>query len=150
VANYRNDGQEMLQAGDYEAAIVSFGKVLKAVPKDTKARLAIVKAHDAYGRQLWDRQEIESARMQFQACLAYREGCRSCRKAVAACEKNYKLRLYKRGIAFLEAGDPAAALGEWEILQTIDPDYPKVQDYIRKAKKIAEQPAGMENQQRTP
>ena len=146
VANYRNDGQEMLQAGDYEAAIVSFGKVLKAVPKDTKARLAIVRAHDAYGRQLWDRQEIEPARKQFQACLAFREGCRSCGKAVAACENSYKTRLYNRGIVFFKAGDAAAALGEWEILQAMDPGYRNVQGYIRKAKTMDAPPAGMDNQ----
>jgi tetratricopeptide (TPR) repeat protein len=150
VANYRDEGQEMLRTDDYDAAIVAFGKVLKAHPEDTKARIAIGKAYDAYGRQLWDRQEIEPARRQFQSCLAYRDVCPACRKIVAVCEKSYKIRLYKRGIVFFEADDAAAALKEWEILQTIDPDYRKVKDYIRKADKLVEQPTGMENQQRTP
>jgi tetratricopeptide (TPR) repeat protein len=140
VASYRDDGQTMLRAGNYPAAIVSFRKVLQALPEDTKTRVAIGKAYNAYGGQLWDRQEFEPARKQFQACLAYRDGCPACRTVVAACESSYKERLYNRGIALLENGDPAAALGEWEILQTIDPDYRKVQGYIRKARTSADQP----------
>ena len=140
----------MLRTGDYAAAIVAFRIVLQALPEDSKARIDISKAYDAYGCQLWDRQEIEPARKQFQACLAYRDVCKACRKVVAACEKSYKIRLYNRGIVFFEADDPASALGEWKILQTLDPDYRNVQAYIRKAQKNAEQTSRTEHPPSTP
>jgi tetratricopeptide (TPR) repeat protein len=139
VDNYRDAGKEMLQAGDFGAAIVEYRKVLNVIPDDQEARQDLSMAHNAYARQLWDRQEIDQAREQFEACLSFRYDCQSCRQTVSDCETSYKERLYNRGIAFFQDQKPEAALGEWEILQALDPDYRNVEDYIQKARKISEQ-----------
>ncbi|MEE4111888.1 MAG: LysM peptidoglycan-binding domain-containing protein [Desulfobacteraceae bacterium] len=150
VDNYRDAGKEMLQAGDYGAAIVEYQKVLNVIPDDPEARQDIAAAHNAYGRQLWDRQEIDQARQQFEACIAFRDGCQACRDVVADCEKTYKERLYNRGIAFFQDEKPEAALSEWQIVQALDPGYRNVADYIQKAKKISEQLGKLKQGQSSP
>jgi len=150
VDNYRDAGKEMLQAGDYGAAIVEYRKVLNVIPDDPEARQDIAAAHNAYARQLWDRQEIDPARQQFEACIAFRDDCQPCRDVVADCEKTYKERLYNRGIAFFQDEKPEAALSEWQIVQALDPDYRNVADYIQKAKKISEQLGKLKQGQRLP
>jgi len=139
LANYRESGQEMVRAGLYPAAIIEFGKVLNVLPGDPAVRRDLIRAHDAYGRQLWDRGEIDPAREQFQAGLALKKGCPGCRKAIAACESSYKERLYERGIALLQEGNPQAALAEWEIVKSMDPGYRNVKASIRKAAKALKQ-----------
>ena len=150
VANYRDAGKDMLRSGEYPGAIVEFQKVLNVNPDDQAARQDISAAHYAYARQLWDREEIDQAREQFEACLAFRENCKACRKTVADCEKSYKERLYNRGIAFFQDERPEEALGEWEILQAMDPGYRNVEDYIQKAKKISEQLGKLKQRQSAP
>jgi len=139
LANYRESGREMVRAGLYPDAIVEFGKVLNVLPGDVAVRRDLILAHDAYGRQLWDRGEIDPAREQFQAGLAFQKDCPKCRKAVAECENSYKERLYNRGMAFLQEGNPQAALAEWEILKSMDPGYRNVKTSIRKAAKALKQ-----------
>ena len=150
VANYRDAGKDMLREGDYDAAIVEFRKVLNVIPDDQEIRQDISAAHNAYARQLWDRDEIDQAREQFEICLTFRDDCSSCRKIVADCETTYKERLYNRGIAFFQDEKPEAALNEWEILQAMDPGYRNVADYIQKAKKISEQLGKLKQGQSTP
>lgn len=150
VANYRDSGKDMLHERDYAAAIVEFQKVLNVIPDDQEARQELSVAHNAYARQLWDRQEIDQSREQFEACLAFRDDCQACRKTVADCENAYKERLYNRGIAFFQDEKPEAALAEWEILQAIDPGYRNVADYIQKAKKISEQLGKLKQGQSSP
>jgi tetratricopeptide (TPR) repeat protein len=150
VANYRDSGKDMLHERDYAAAIVEFQKVLNVIPDDQEARQELSVAHNAYARQLWDRQEIDQSREQFEACLAFRDDCQACRKTVADCENAYKERLYNRGIAFFQDEKPEAALAEWEILQVIDPGYRNVADYIQKAKKISEQLGKLKQGQSSP
>jgi Flp pilus assembly protein TadD len=150
VANYRDSGKDMLHERDYAAAIVEFQKVLNVIPDDQEARQELSVAHNAYARQLWDRQEIDQSREQFEACLALRDDCPACRKTVADCENAYKERLYNRGIAFFQDEKPEAALAEWEILQAMDPGYRNVSDYIQKAKKISEQLGKLKQGQSSP
>jgi len=150
VANYRDSGKDMLHQKDYGAAIVEFRKVLNVIPDDQEARQDLSLAHNAYARQLWDRQEIDQAREQFEACLALRDDCQSCRKTVVDCENGYKERLYNRGIAFFQDEKPEAALSEWEIVQALDPGYRNVADYVHKAKKISEQLGKLKQGQSTP
>lgn len=150
VANYRDAGKDMLREGDYDAAIVEFRKVLNVIPDDKEARQDISAAHNAYARQLWDRQEIDRAREQFEICLTFRDDCPSCRKIVTDCENTYKERLYNRGIAFFQDEKPQAALTEWEILQAMDPGYRNVEDYIQKAKKISEKLGKLKQGQNNP
>jgi len=150
VTNYRDDGRSMLQDGDYASAIVELRKVLNVVPDDQEVRVDLSKAHNAYARQLWDRQEIDKAREQFDACLEFKDDCPSCRPIVDDCENAYKERLYNRGIAFFQDEKPEAALAEWEIVQTIDPGYRNVADYIQKARKISEQLGKLKQGQRAP
>lgn len=150
VANYRDSGKDMLHERDYAAAIVEFQKVLNVIPDDQEARQDLSAAHNAYARQLWDRQEIDPAREQFEACFAFRDDCPACRKTVVDCENAYKERLYNRGIAFFQDEKPEAALTEWEILQALDPGYRNVAEYIQKAKKISEQLGKLKQGQSTP
>jgi len=150
VANYRDLGKDMLREGDYGAAIVEFRKVLNVIPDDQEAQQDLSVAHNAYARQLWDRQEIDQAREQFEICLTFRDDCQACRKTVKDCENAYKERLYNRGIAFFQDEKPEAALTEWEILQALDPGYRNVKDYIQKAKKISEQLGKLKQGQSTP
>ena len=150
VANYRDSGKDMLHERDYAAAIVEFQKVLNVIPDDQEARHELSLAHNAYARQLWDRQEIDQSREQFEACIALRDDCPACRKTVADCENAYKERLYNRGIAFFQDEKPEAALAEWEILQAMDPGYRNVSEYIQKAKKISEQLGKLKQGQRSP
>jgi len=150
VVNYRDAGKDMLETGDYPAAIVEFRKVLNVLPNDQEARRDLSRAYGAYARQLWDRNDIDQAREQFQACLAFRDNCPTCRPAVTDCENTYKERLYNRGIAFFQDENPEAALGEWETVQGLDPGYRNVQDYIQKAKKISEQLGRLKQKQGSP
>lgn len=150
VANYRDSGKDMLHGKDYAAAIVEFRKVLNVIPDDQEARQDLSVAHNAYARQLWDRQEIDQSREQFEACLAFRDDCQACRKTVVDCENAYKERLYNRGIAFFQDEKPEAALSEWEIVQALDPSYRNVADYVQKAKKISEQLGKLKKGQSTP
>jgi len=150
LANYRDAGEEMLQSGAYEAAIVEFHKVLNVEPRDQKTLINLGRAFDAYGRQLWDREEIEPAREKFQSCLALAEDCPDCRPVVRDCQNAYKERLYNRGIAFFQQENPEAALGEWEIVRSLDPAYRNVQDYILKARKISDKLGKLKQQQSSP
>jgi tetratricopeptide (TPR) repeat protein len=150
VANYRDAGKDMLREGDYAAAIVEFRKVLNVIPDDQEAKQDLCVAHNAYGRQLWDLKQIDQAREQFDACIAFREDCPACRKTVKDCENYYKERLYNRGIAFFQDEKPQEALNEWQIVKKMDPGYRNVEDYIQKAKKISEQLGKLKQGQKSP
>ena len=139
VANYRASGREMLQTGDFQTAIVEFRKVCTAVPHDPDALADLSRAYDAYARQLWDRNAVDQAKAQFEACIALRDSCPDCPDTAQSCAGSYKKRLYDRGMSFFQNEDPRSALAEWQTLHALDPDYRDLADRMRKARQLSEQ-----------
>jgi tetratricopeptide (TPR) repeat protein len=138
AAHYREAGREMLQAGDYPAAMVEFRKVLNATPDAANVQADLARAYDAYGRELWDRQDIDPAREQFEACLTLRESCPACRDQVQACEESYKERLYSRAMTLLGNNHAEAALFDLRIVARLDPAYRDVAQKIRAAERASD------------
>lgn len=149
VANYRASGREMLQAGDLQTAIAEFRKVYTAAPDDPDALADLGRAYDAYARRLWERNAIDQAKAQFEACIALRDSCPDCPHTAKACLGSYKERLYDRGMAFFQNEDPRSALAEWQTVHALDPDYRDLADYMRKARQLSEQ-LGLPKEESTP
>lgn len=136
IASYRELGIELFKEGRYQEALFEFNKVLSVYPDDQVAAGYSYKASFELGLVLFQMKDYLGAREHFLASLKYKSDCRQCHAYVKESEALYKEMHYKRGIEFYGKEQLSEAIKAWEMVQNLDPDYKRVDYYIRKAKEI--------------
>ena len=135
-AIYRDHGMDFFGKKEYEEAIIAFNKALKADPQDELSLEYTYKSHFASALDLYEREELLRARDEFQVSLQYKEDCRECVEYIERIEESYKDTHYKKGIEYFGKEQLNEAIKEWEMVQTMDPNYKRVEYLIEKAETI--------------
>ena len=136
VAIYRDHGIGFFEKEQYEEAIIAFSKALKADPQDELTLEYAHKSHFASAVGLYERKDFLKARDEFQVSLLYKEDCSECHEYIGRTEESYKDIHYKRGIECFGKEQLNKAIKEWEMVQTMDPNYKRVNYLIEKAETI--------------
>jgi tetratricopeptide (TPR) repeat protein len=127
---------DFFEKKQYEEAIVAFGKALKADPQDKLSLEYAHKSHFASAVDFYEREEFLRARDEFQVSLQYKEDCQECVEYIEQIEESYKDTHYKKGIELFGKERLNEAIKEWEMVQSMDPDYRRVEYLIEKAETI--------------
>jgi tetratricopeptide (TPR) repeat protein len=135
-AIYRDHGMDFFGKKQYEEAIVALNKALKADPQDELALEYAYKSHFASAVDLFEKEDLLRARDEFRVSLQYKEDCCECVEYIARIDESYKDTHYKRGIERFGKEQLNEAIKEWELVQTMDPNYKRVNYLIEKAKTI--------------
>ena len=133
---YRDYGIDFFRKKQYEEAIVAFSQALKADPTDKLALEYAYKSHFASAVDLYEREDYLKARDEFQVSLGYKEDCHECIESIGRIEESFKDTHYKRGIECFGKEQLNEAIEEWEMVQTMDPNYKRVNYLIEKAETI--------------
>jgi tetratricopeptide (TPR) repeat protein len=136
INGYRELGIELFNQGRYQEALFEFDKVLCVHPDDKAAGEYSCKAHFELGLVLFQMKDYLAAREHFLVSLRYDNDCRQCHAYAKESEELYKEMQYKRGIEFYGKEQLSEAIKAWEMVQNLDPDYKRVDYYIRKAREI--------------
>ena len=136
IASYRELGIELFKEGRYQEALFEFNKVLCVYSDDQVALDYAYRACFELGLVLFQMKDYLGAREQFLASLKYKSDCQQCHAYVKESENLYKEMQYKRGIEFYGKEQLSEAIKAWETVQKLDPDYKRVDYYIRKAREI--------------
>ena len=136
IASYRELGIELFREGRYQEALFEFNKVLCVHPDDGVAADYSFRASFELGLTLFQMKDYLTAREHFLASLHYKSDCRECVAYVKESEELYKEMHYKQGIEFYGKEQLVEAIRAWEMVQKLDPDYKRVDYYIRKAREI--------------
>jgi len=136
VAMYRDQGIGLFNQKEYQEAIVEFTKVVNVDPEDSTALEYLYKSHFEQAVTLFEKEDYLLAKKEFEACLGYKEDSKQCRDYATKCEQMYKDLHYNRGVSYFGKEQLSEAIKEWELVQTVDPGYKKVEDNIDKAKAL--------------
>jgi tetratricopeptide (TPR) repeat protein len=136
IASYRELGIELFGEGRYQEALFEFNKVLCVYPDDQVAMDYSYRASFELGLVLFQMKDYLAARERFLASIRYKSDCQQCHAYVKESEELYKEMYYKRGIEFYGKEQLSEAIKAWEMVQNLDPDYKRVDYYIRKAREI--------------
>jgi len=135
-AAYRELGMELFREGRYQEALFEFSKVLISRPGDKAAIDYSYMASFELALQLFREKDYLSARDRFLASLNYKNDSHQCHAYAKESEELYKETHYKKGIEFYGKEQLTEAISEWEKVQMLNPDYKRVDYYIRKAREI--------------
>ena len=138
TANYRELGIELYKNKEYADAITEFNKVLNVNPSDSSAREYIAKSHFQQGLTLFRKEQYLKARDEFKASLEYDQDCKKCNENIKKCEDKYKEIHYNKGLAYFGDQKLADAIGEWESVYALDPNYKDVSNNLTKARTLLE------------
>lgn len=138
IAIYREMGAELFREGRYQEALLEFHKVLNVYPDDPLASDYAYTASFEMGLLSFQMMDYMQAREYFKSSLSYRSACLQSRDLMKQSEDLYKETHYKKGIESYGKEQLAEAIREWEAVQELDPNYKRVDYYIRKAKEIQE------------
>ncbi|MGD2125780.1 MAG: tetratricopeptide repeat protein [Desulfobacteraceae bacterium] len=136
LAIYREHGVELFKEQRYREAITEFKKVLCVNPDDS---VSVEYTYMSYYRRavaLFEKQDYLAAQEQFKASLRYNNDCHECHAYIRRSEDLYKEMHYKRGIQHYGKERLVEAIKEWELVRRLDPNYKRVDYYIKKAKVI--------------
>jgi tetratricopeptide (TPR) repeat protein len=136
IASYRELGADLFREGRYEEALFELNKVLCVWPHDKVAVDYGYQASFELAMALFRKKEYLAARDQFMSTLKYKSDSQQCRIYLERSEELYKEMQYKRGIEFYGKEQLSEAIKAWETVQNMDPNYKRVDYYIRKAKEI--------------
>lgn len=136
IASYRELGVELFGEERYQEALFEFSKVLCVYPDDQVAVDYSYRASFELGLALFQMKDYLAAREHFLASLRYNSECGQCHAYVKESEELYKEMYYKRGIEFYGKEQLFEAIRAWEMVQQLDPEYKRVDYYIRKAREI--------------
>ena len=136
IASYRELGIELFREGRFQEALFEFNKVLCVYPHDQVTTDYSYRACFELGLVLFQMKDYLAAREQFLQSLQYKSDCQQCHAYVKESEELYKEMHYKRGIEFYGREQLSEAIKSWEMVQQLDPNYKRVDYYIRKAKEI--------------
>ena len=136
IASYRELGLELFREGRHQEALFEFNKVLCVYPDDGVATDYSYRASFELGLVLFQMKDYLAAREHFLASLKYKSDCQQSHAYVKESEELYKELHYKRGIEFYGKEQLSEAIKAWETVQRMDPEYKRVDYYIRKAREI--------------
>ena len=138
TANYRELGIELYKNKEYADAITEFNKVLNVNPSDSSAREYIAKSHFQQGLTLFSKEQYLKARDEFKASLENDQDCKKCNENIQKCENKYKEIHYNKGLEYFGDQKLADAIGEWESVYALDPNYKDVSNNLAKARTLLE------------
>ncbi len=136
VAVYREYGMELYREGRYQEALTEFSKVLSAKPDDPVAKEYSYKASFELAVEFFQKKEYLAAREQFLVSLKHNRNCQQCHAYIRRSEELFKEMHYKQGIEYYGKEQLNEAVVEWEMVRGVDPNYKRVDYYIKKAKDL--------------
>jgi tetratricopeptide (TPR) repeat protein len=136
VAAYREYGMELYKEGRYQEALSEFNKVLSAKPYDPVAKEYSYKCSFELAVEFFQKKEYLAAREQFLVSLKHNRNCQQCHFYIRRSEELFKEMHYKQGIEYYGREQLSEAIVQWELVREIDPNYKRVDYYIKKAKDI--------------
>jgi tetratricopeptide (TPR) repeat protein len=136
IAVYREHGMELYRESRFEEALFEFSKVLSARPDDPVARDYSYRSSFELALEFFQKQDYLAAKEQFLVSLKHNSNCRQCHVYIRRSEELFKEIHYKRGIEYYGKEQLADAIVEWERVWNLDPNYKRVDYYIKKAKDI--------------
>ena len=136
VAVYREHGMELYREGRYQEALSEFDKVLGVKPDDPVAREYSYKSSFELALEFFQKKEYLAAKEQFLVSLKHNSNCQQCYVYIKRSEELFKAIHYKQGIEYYGKEQLADAIMEWEQVRDLDPNYKRVDYYIKKAKDL--------------
>jgi tetratricopeptide (TPR) repeat protein len=136
TAVYREYGMELYREGRYQEALFEFNKVLSARPDDPVAKDYSYRSSFELAVEFFQKKEYLAAKEQFLVSLKHNSKCQHCHVYIRRSEELFKEMHYKQGIEYYGKEQLADAIMEWELVRGLDPNYKRVDYYIKKAKDI--------------
>jgi tetratricopeptide (TPR) repeat protein len=136
VAVYREYGMELYMEGRYQEALSEFSKVLGVKPDDPVAKEYSYKSSFELALEFFQKKEYLAAKEQFLVSLKHNSNCQQCHVYIRRSEELFKEMHYKQGIEYYGKEQLADAILEWEMVRGLDPNYKRVDYYIKKAKDL--------------
>ena len=136
IAGYREHGMELYQEGRYQDALSEFNKVLSAKPNDPVAKEYSYKSSFELALEFFQKKEYLAAKEQFLVSLKHNSKCQQCHVYIRRSEELFKEMHYKQGIEYYGKEQLTDAVMEWELVRDVDPNYKRVDYYIKKAKDL--------------
>ena len=136
VAVYREYGMELYREERYQEALTEFTKVLSVKPTDPVAKEYSYKSSFALAVDFFQKKEYLAAKEQFLVSLKHNSNCQQCHVYIRRSEELFKQMHYKQGIEYYGKEQLADAIVEWELVRGLDPNYKRVDYYIKKAKDL--------------
>lgn len=136
IAVYREHGMELYREGRYQEALIEFNKVLSGRSDDSVAKDYSYRSSFELAVEFFQRREYLAAKEQFLISLKHNSNCQRCHFYIRRSEELFKEMHYKQGIEFYGKEELAEAIMEWEMVRGLDPNYKRVDYYIKKAKDI--------------
>ena len=133
---YREHGMELYREGRYQEALSEFGKVLSVRPDDPVAKDYSYRSSFELAVEFFQKKEYLAAKEQFLVSLKHNSNCQHCHFYIRRSEELFKEMHYKQGIEYYGKEQLAEAIMEWELVRGLDPNYKRVDYYIKKAKDI--------------
>jgi len=136
AAEYREYGMELYREGRYQEALSEFSKVLSVKPNDPVAKEYSSKSSFELAVEFFQKREYLAAKEQFLVSLKHNSNCQQCHVYIRRSEELFKEMHYKRGIECYGKEQLTDAIMEWELVRGLDPNYKRVDYYIKKAKDL--------------
>ncbi|MGE5841917.1 MAG: hypothetical protein ACM335_06550 [Deltaproteobacteria bacterium] len=136
VSVYREHGMELYRQGRHQEALSEFSKVLNVKPNDPVAKEYSYKSSFELALEFFEKKEYLAAKEQFLVSLKHNSNCQKCHVYIRRSEELFKELHYKLGIEYYGKEQLADAVTEWELVRSLDPDYKRVDHYIKKAKDL--------------
>ena len=136
AAEYREYGMELYREGRYQEALSEFSKVLSVKPNDPVAKEYSSKSSFELAVEFFQKKEYLAAKEQFLVSLKHNSNCQQCHVYIRRSEELFKEMHYKRGIECYGKEQLTDAIMEWELVRGLDPNYRRVDYYIKKAKDL--------------
>lgn len=122
----------------FKEAIVRFETMAAKNPKDPQIQDYLGKSHFQQGLILFGKEYYLAAGDEFKASLKYDKNCDQCEKNIQKCENTFKEVHYDKGLAYFGDQKLAEAIGEWESVSALDPDFKDVKKNLTKARTLLE------------
>jgi tetratricopeptide (TPR) repeat protein len=136
VAVYREHGMELYWEGRRQEALSEFSKVLSAKPNDPVAKEYSYKSSFELALEFFQKKDYLAAKEQFLVSLKHNSNCQQCHVYIRRSEELFKELHYKQGIEYYGKEQLTEAILEWELVRSLDPNYKRVDYYIKKAKEL--------------
>jgi len=134
----RDDAVALYKEKKYKEAIAKFEVIAEKNPKDSQIQDYLAKSYFQQGLILFGKEDYLAARDEFKASLKYDKNCDLCEKNIQKCENTYKDVHYDKGMAYFGDQKLAEAIGEWESVSALDPDFKDVKKNLTKARDLLE------------
>ena len=136
IAVYREYGMELYGEGRYQEAFSEFNKVLGVKPDDPVAKEYSYRSSFELAMEFFQKKDYLAAKEQFLVSLKFKNNCQQCHVYIRRSEELFKELHYKQGIEYYGKEQLADAIVEWEMVRGVDPNYKRVDYYIKKAKDL--------------